>query len=859
MSARLTALLPTFALALLASLVSASPTAKPANAGATAVCPTPTKDQCKDSKYLLSDCGQQHLADCKSDILARAKKDPARAKAPATKVMKPNGYDIPGDVLDGTLRRSYDKPKKGRSIEVAGKSVLARSGLTKAPGLALTYDAAAIAHRNPDWDANGETIKSCEEYAYEQLYDGMRYIDSVGACAGDYDCEARIAFLDKTPGIARRTLKRKDGAKLATQLWVSTSGNKFPKNEMFMAPASIAYAVDPVSDGKKGADGRYRWKRTAEMDELNAILDKGSEFYSYGCSGKCNKRQFKDEWGFHEQLRARNPLSDAEFAEYERRKAEYRELYDAWAASAAAGRYKILGGDRKAKATDLVGRVTPLDMVSDPVERIDTMREQIQVIEADQGKLKGSKLDVPNAANAPAPQGSLAPAGVLAAPVAKRPTATKTGPRVTISRCSPLHWTEAGLDPEIMDFAGGGPASCRMADFLKAELARKKAGQKSCLDLGDDDCDWSPTTFHGRFVSSFPYGEELQGFEDECFQWTGGTIDVKNLKAAEKYIADMKKLVGEALAVVGGYRESQLTVEDKKVYELGGKWVDSESHGDKDWFAAGYDYDIGWHIEPEDLTNDKLLCDFNGKAHGAFGVDAWLIGSSKSVVDGSMYLTANEGNSGKATLSANLTLLGAQLLSVPKDTFSTAWVPEDESDMSVQIPGGAKPSFQFMAGPIPITGSVWGSLLYGVAASADAKLHSSTSKCDAKNVKFTLSGTLSPILMLSGYAQVGVGVTGLVSAGIRGTLNLVTLSTPFTTKLAAKSMTVDGNPQAAVAFDASLDLVLSTLSGSISLYIEFFFASEEWNLFKWSGVSDQIALIDPAIRADLPLVGWPSW
>jgi hypothetical protein len=859
------AIVPLFLLSTFAALASAasSPVVK-GTVHATEVCATPTKAQCKDGKYLLSDCGQQHLTDCKATILAQAKADPARAKAPKSKMLKVGGSDIPGDLKDSVVRRSYTKPKKGKSIEVAGKNVLARSGLTKAPGLALSYDAAANAHRNPEWDTNGEEIHSCQEYAYEELYDGMQYIDAVAACAGDYACEFRIAYLEQTPGIARRTLKRKDGKKLYTQISVDKV-NSFPKNDMFTTMGNIAYAVDVVADGTKQPDGTYTFTRTKEQDQLAKALSEGAKFYSYGCTSNCGKRKFKDEWGFHEKMNERNQLTDAEFAEYESRKAEFRELYDAWAASAGEGLHKLEKGVEKTNKMPALKKVMPIDMVSaDPMERIDTMTNRVNELGLQSVKARGALKNLPNVAGQPA-MGAMAAVGVLAAPVAKRPTVAKKQPSITVSRCSPLHWTQRSIDPNIADLAGGGPASCRLADFLKAELARKAKGQKSCLDLSDDDCDWSPTTFHGRFVASFPYGDQLQGYEEDCTQWTGGTIDItaatsgkgSELVKAEKYIDKMQELVGDALEVVGGYHEGDTSVEGKNLWKLGRDYGDSEVHGDKDWFAAGYDYDLGWHIQPLDLAGDQRICDFTGSAHGSFGADAWLIGSDKSVIDGSLYMTSNASNSGKSTMSAKLEVLGDQLFYVPEATFTKAWTPKEEADSSVQIPSGWKPTFEFMAGPVPITGSVWGSLMYGATASADAKLASTTSKCDADSIKFMVDGTVAPFFMVSGYAEVGVGVAGIASAGIRGMLNLVTVSLPFDAKLEAKTMSVMGNNQASVAFDASLSLLLSTLSGKISLYIEFLFASEEWELFSWSGLTDEIDLIDPAIHTELPAVGWP--
>ena len=58
-------------------------------------------------------------------------------------------------------------------------------------------------------------------------------------------------------------------------------------------------------------------------------------------------------------------------------------------------------------------------------------------------------------------------------------------------------------------------------------------------------------------------------------------------------------------------------------------------------------------------------------------------------------------------------------------------------------------------------------------------------------------------------------------------------------------------------FDVSMDLTLATLSGSISLYIEFIGFEEELELFRWNGIGPtKIPLIQPALHAEMPLTGF---
>jgi hypothetical protein len=115
-------------------------------------------------------------------------------------------------------------------------------------------------------------------------------------------------------------------------------------------------------------------------------------------------------------------------------------------------------------------------------------------------------------------------------------------------------------------------------------------------------------------------------------------------------------------------------------------------------------------------------------------------------------------------------------------------------------------------------------------------------------------GTFTPEAGLNAKAQVGVGITGVVSAGIRGVVNLVTVGVPVTVGLTATVMNIANEVQAALQFAGKIDLRLATLSGYIAVYIEILFVEEEWELFRWEGPSATLHLMEP-LKVELPLVG----
>jgi hypothetical protein len=120
-----------------------------------------------------------------------------------------------------------------------------------------------------------------------------------------------------------------------------------------------------------------------------------------------------------------------------------------------------------------------------------------------------------------------------------------------------------------------------------------------------------------------------------------------------------------------------------------------------------------------------------------------------------------------------------------------------------------------------------------------------------------LRGLMRPV---DGRAQVGIGIGGVASAGIRGNVNVVTVGLPVHVGLHVKEKPVEGQAQLQLQleFVADVALKLATLAGRLALYVEYPFGSEEWELFEWTGFHDRILLTDPPLVAELPLVLWPG-
>ncbi len=887
---RLARLFPVLVVGLVVGIASAAPPSRgKGGKPGRELCAEPNGTTCGTAAYIASGCAAENAAVCKPLLEKKLEAAYKASSAPEAKMLRVHGNELPKDLKTGK-HHAYTGPKSkaklagsfpqvatvagrgavpkprlspmsgasrtrstaaaklgtargttsiGRSKSVAGidtmtsDNIIARTGLTRPPTSGTASGLPVGAVRNPAWEKDGEAITSCEEYAYDQLYDWTRFTDAAAACAGDDQCVLDIAFLPSTPGIADRTLKRKDGKALAKQ-YLLAKDQVVPKNDMFALGADFVHQF--------GTTGIL--PPNAASEELKAVMLAGERYYAIACTSKACKgtRSFTDEWDFHRKLYDEHrKLSPAEFAEYDRRKAEFRALASAWAQAAKKEHEQAMKGSRK----QLMHRwVNPLDTLTrDPFERV----ELLQTWNAQISKAAAGKRTAPRGGSAPRTKVGALPlfdpdAGpTFALASASAPAPGKKGGMPTYSDCKPA----AGKWGKEMFHAG--PLACRLSVFLYQEYQRKKDGHKSCLDLDNHDCDWSPAMFEARFVEGVPYVEEQNKYETDCLDYTADkfTKPVANLVAAEAYIAAMKKEISKALKAVSPYFNEAKT-------GFGRNWTDQDEFGDKDWLAGGYAYDVGWDVVAKQKAG-KDVCHLEGGMHGSFEALGWLMATKHTVAEARADLDVNRGGSKQSKLDAKLVLLGNEVAGFGPQQFTAAW-EQPLAKGSMQIPSGYKPSFNFMAGPIPVTGAIWGELAYGADLRVEGLAEASQS-CEFSEVKFGARSIFTPYAAVNAKAQVGVGVSGLVSAGIRGVVNLVTIGVPMDTSLATKFKAIEGQSQAVLAFALDPRLSISTLSGYLALYLEFLFYEEEWEIFRWNGVGPvEINLLGKPLNAELPLL-----
>ncbi len=880
-------------IALGATAAMAAPSQTPSGGGpkAEAECPVPDKVKCLGKGYLDSKCGQQHLAVCKPFAVEAMKVHYEAKTVPKVKMLRPKLSEMPVDVVQG----KYFAYKKFPAVKKQGAPMTAEKIYRKAgdalAGVAgmdmsttppvdrvTTVDPnqAAQFHRNPEWKNNGIGVRSCKEYAYARSYNATRFIDAASACRGDRECVFDVAYMNAPVGIANHKLHDEAGVLMTRQLTLPVG--KKPKNDMFVEGLDEFVKVSDV----KFPNGMVA--QNAEIAALKSALRAGKDYYEIGlCNGgSCNAtRRFADVWDWHAYLHGVTAtLSQAEAEEYERRRAKFRALIEQW--GAAVNHERSLGEGMVLEQPV----VLPFDMRAyDPFERFDRQHEYIErgrdtrvlfkqrfgveifEMQRTQAVQKIQQKQQTQGYWQGGGGGGGMALGLLAAPAPATPAKPKATPTPgtgggggagvgavgepaswlgdsssAMSKClAPGGW---GLE-----MAYEGPISCRIEEFLISEWRRKAAGQKSCLDLNNPQCDWTPQMFEAGVLEQVQQLDVQVSDESYCvaylepktFTDDANNGGVSTVTAVKTRLDATRARVEKELKAVSDYLRPRTTVGQR----LGKDWEGGDFLGDKDWFAAGYEYGLGWDVAPTEKSGGKV-CQLAGTAHGDMGFDAWIIGGKIPVVDGSVWAEAKAGNGGNAAFNAHLEMLGQSVFNTNGWKLAQTFQPDDDAGWMVQVPGGIKPRFDIYVG-VPISGQMWGELMFGSTLGLSG---AGSNGCEPGNPKFAIAAQYMPFFGAFGVGQVGVGIAGIASAGIRASLTLVMLGLPVDVSM--RSALKGGIPT--VSFGSELRLMLATLSGRVSLYVEFLMFDEEFELFRWKGFSTSVPLM-PKLTADVSLVG----
>lgn len=212
-------------------------------------CAAPTLADCQSLTYLASACGTVTKAQC-GNLVAPLYQAEVRAIPDTTQVLKTFGV---GDKLH-TAKRLAPVAMPARKLTIGSLSFATASQLGRS--LPASADTANLTPQHPTYEANGAVVASCQEYAYESLYDQERFAEAAETCGSNAECVYQLSLRTETPGL-KTTMLKKNGQAMATQV-VRAGAYSQLKNAFFVPDSEIlrshpSYAGDVAFRAKAEA------------------------------------------------------------------------------------------------------------------------------------------------------------------------------------------------------------------------------------------------------------------------------------------------------------------------------------------------------------------------------------------------------------------------------------------------------------------------------------------------------------------------------------------------------------------------------------------------------------------------------
>ncbi|MBX3190565.1 MAG: hypothetical protein KF819_26425 [Labilithrix sp.] len=172
-------------------------------------CAAPTLAQCQDPTYLDSSCGRLNKQAC-GELVAPIYQNEIRSIAQTTQILKPSGGA--DRLTSAKLLDPIAMPAKKYTFGSFSFATASQLGRTKPP----YADTANLTPQHPTYEANGAAVASCQEYAYETLYDHERFVEAAETCGTNAECVYQLSLRTDTPGL-KTTMLKKNGQPMSFQ------------------------------------------------------------------------------------------------------------------------------------------------------------------------------------------------------------------------------------------------------------------------------------------------------------------------------------------------------------------------------------------------------------------------------------------------------------------------------------------------------------------------------------------------------------------------------------------------------------------------------------------------------------------
>jgi|GEM_PF-2890231 len=756
------------------------------------------------------------------------------------------------------------------------------------PGTLVPYHDPIRAKRDA-WEANGNTVDSCEEYVYEKYYDYTRFEDAAARAGLDNPRQIyNVAYGSAQASTSLGTLGVQEEDRGRAQQATAVTGRNgvpagvslpvsglWPKNDFYSVPRPAASQVliqnlpghddgvsNPVDDQVVIILGHMHRRALnfagVEFDDadLTAIIDGTPEH--------------PEDFRWHKDMAARNaPVLDDLLYDFDLKKASFllllKERHDVTRAIAAS----------------LTSKGTPMAGVNkyqtrwwlDPIWNPDPT--QVQVIST-------IGVNVLNANNG----------NPYAVPGAKSVLPFSDGfNQPTLAADS--RYT---LAPQLLSACGpdANPLIClfyrleAVDDAIEAAL--QDARETGCVTdpntqtTGPQPCDWSPQTFASRMLLNFAQEREADfqrceaategdfaGLKDKTFKLDqlapdGSTVKVDfpdgvhdvdytvSPQQLELYFQRLDDYGGEVLKFHHAITD-RLKVEFPKLlnpktqalqlrrvegdtYKMGGKWFGAQAH-----------WETGFEVLEIGKPNE---CEIRQHVWGDFTAKATVLLLDVDLVDAHLNVTDEKLD------RLNLTVAGEELID-PKIDASNAI--KFGASYDLVAPGGREKTNQFAHYTqnfvivfIPVSLGAYASGTLGFKYSVTAgREEGETTQHKCKIARAVVRGSIEPYARVDGEIRAAVDVF-VASAGMKGVVHVVRASVPVTAE-ASIGPNKDDPAQYDIQMRAGAELKMDFLSGEIDAYAEAGICplcdKAQATLIAWKGIQTTVPLFN--IGTTVPL------
>ncbi len=399
---------------------------------------------------------------------------------------------------------------------------------------------------------------------------------------------------------------------------------------------------------------------------------------------------------------------------------------------------------------------------------------------------------------------------------------------------------------------------------------------QQCSAPGLTPCDWSPRFLVDDLRNRF--GDEQDQAYEWCNDFTGGNLqnvlnlDITFVEAEDHPEFNCKVTTGNSITAaqleglenqVADCRQAQIDLAEQREVDAALNRVKEieelvdPSTGDiqapgiersggevlgNEYFGCGYEWGFGF-ISGINADICQIVIEAGGNAK------AWA-----SVFLNEVILVDALANVNTLTREVDLyAKVISKNIFTPRDLFEPVDidVPEIEPlDFSISTDLSTSQRVQvfktvivFVVVPVSVAAGVAGNV--GAEFGLDVYANPADNNgCPSASI----DGRIEPYAGVDGYIEAGIDIL-IASAGIRGNLNIITASVPFTAGLGVEVLSLSLDPaDYQLTVNTALDLEISTLSGSIQGYASLgpcpFCLTGEFDFVSWPGVTFERNIFD---------------